>query len=494
MLKRLWTLLLALLLLAGLTPAHAQESASPVVALLDGAGQAVGQGILLGDGTELLLPMSLTDAAGLQVSPGIALTGLAAQSAEAAVARLNSKAGEALPLAAEDPAVFSQVQAVNAAGAAGDCTVLTWVSLEGGWGFTFRDESGAAEIGGALLNDRGEVAGMVLGTWAELPNAKVALGAEAIAALQAAAGADVIAALPEAEAPAAPDAKQDEPATPGEKQAEPATPDEKKNEPAGPGEKKDEPTAPGEKQDEPGKPGAQEGTVFLKDVALTMRGADEMEVDWAGSDITDLRGDSTFLVYYGDVDTPYVWIVEATAQESSCMVDVIPGRTYMVWVQHGHGQVDSSLTPSEAEIATCVQYLDVPEASAFNKYGYTQDDMYLCLVSDSGEAQPAASTFTDAELSRRGQSLTLNVTSCYRVRQDVEASLAVSVITPLGECYDTWGGFLFEEALEEDVWNISLNGIQDTYLEYNQNWTPGVYLVTVYFDGAWVAETQFIVE
>lgn len=474
MLKRLWTLLLALLLLAGLTLAQAQEAASPVVALLDGAGQAVGQGILLGDGTELLLPMSLTDAAGLQVSPGIALTGLAAQSAEAAVARLNSKAGEALPLAAEDPAVFSQVQAVNAAGAAGDCTVLTWVSLEGGWGFTFRDESDAAEIGGALLNDQGEVAGMVLGTWAELPNAKVALGAEAIAALQAAAGADVIAALPEAEAPAAPDAKQDEPATPGEK--------------------KDEPAAPGEKQDEPGKPGAQDGTVFLKDVALTMRGADEMEVDWAGSDITDLREDSAFLIYYGDVDTSYVWIVEATAQESSCMVDVIPGRTYMVWVQHGHGQVDSSLTPSEAEIATCVQYLDVPEASAFNKYGYTQDDMYLCLVSDSGEAQPAVSTFTDAELSRRGQSLTLNVTSRYRVRQDVEASLAVSVITPLGECYDTWGGFLFEEALEEDVWNISLNDIQDTYLEYNQNWTPGVYLVTVYFDGAWVAETQFIVE
>ena len=464
MLKRLWTLLLALLLLAGLTPAHAQESASPVVALLDGAGQAVGQGILLGDGTELLLPMSLTDAAGLQVSPGIALTGLAAQSAEAAVARLNSKAGEALPLAAEDPAVFSQVQAVNAAGATGDCTVLTWVSLEGGWGFTFRDESGAAEIGGALLNDRGEVAGMVLGTWAELPNAKVALGAEAIAALQAAAGADVIAALPEAEAPAAPDAKQDEPATPGEKQAE------------------------------PGKPGAQEGTVFLKDVALTMRGADEMEVDWAGSDITDLREDSTFLVYYGDVDTPYVWIVEATAQESSCMVDVIPGRTYMVWVQHGHGQVDSSLTPSEAEIATCVQYLDVPEASAFNKYGYTQDDMYLCMVSDSGEAQPAASTFTDAELSRRGQSLTLNVTSRYHVRQNVEASLAVSVITPLGECYDTWGGFLFETDLAEDVWSISLNGIQDTYLEYNRDWTPGVYLLTLYFDGAQVAQMQFTVE
>lgn len=484
MLKRLWTLLLALLLLAGLTLAQAQEAASPVIALLDGEGRTAGQGILLGDGTDLLVPASLADVAGLQGEAGLKLAGLAAQDQEAAVLRLEDKAGEALPLAAEDPAVFSQVQVVNAAGAAGDCTVLTWVSLEGGWGFTFRDESDAAEIGGALLNDQGEVAGMVLGTWAELPNAKVALGAEAIAALQAAAGADVIAALPEAEAPAAPDAKQDEPATPGEKQAEPATP----------GEKKDEPAAPGEKQDEPGKPGAQDGTVFLKDVALTMRGADEMEVDWAGSEITDLREDSAFLIYYGDVDTSYVWIVEATAQESSCMVDVIPGRTYMVWVQHGHGQVDSSLTPSEAEIATCVQYLDVPEASAFNKYGYTQDDMYLCLVSDSGEAQPAASTFTDAELSRRGQSLTLNVTSRYRVRQDVEASLAVSVITPLGECYDTWGGFLFEEALEEDVWNISLNDIQDTYLEYNQNWTHGVYLVTVYFDGAWVAETQFIVE
>ena len=63
---------------------------------------------------------------------------------------------------------------------------------------------------------------------------------------------------------------------------------------------------------------------------------------------------------------------------------------------------------------------------------------------------------SDAELSRRGQSLTLNVTSRYHVRQNVEASLAVSVITPLGECYDTWGGFLFETDLAEDVWSISL--------------------------------------
>ena len=42
MTKRLLTLLMALLLLAGCVPAQAEEAAGPVVTLLDGAGQAVG--------------------------------------------------------------------------------------------------------------------------------------------------------------------------------------------------------------------------------------------------------------------------------------------------------------------------------------------------------------------------------------------------------------------------------------------------------------------
>ena len=43
----------------------------------------------------------------------------------------------AAALAAEDPAVFSRVEAVSAQGETSACTVLTQVSLADGWGFTF---------------------------------------------------------------------------------------------------------------------------------------------------------------------------------------------------------------------------------------------------------------------------------------------------------------------------------------------------------------------
>ena len=465
MTKRLLTLLMALLLLAGCVPAQAEEAAGPVVTLLDGAGQAVGQGVLLEAGQEVLVPASLAETAGLQVQAGeevLSVLGVSASGASVTMLRLEEEAGDPLPLAAEDPAVFSRVEAVSAQGETSACTVLTQVSLADGWGFTFRDEADTAQPGGALINDAGELAGLVLGAWADMPNAKVALGAEAIAALQGNAQANVLNPLPEKEAPAAPENKQEEPTASKPKKEEPL--------PAS-------------------------GTVFLENISLTMRGADELEVDWAGSEVADLRDDSAFVVYFGDMDSPYTWWAEASGEETSLIVNVIPGQTYAVWVQHGHGEVDTTLDMSDEEIIACVAFMDVPEAKVFNKYGYQQDEIYFCLTTEDGNnAMPAAFTFTSEELSTRGQELRLNVTSTYRVKRDTTANMGIAMITPSGECYDSWGEFLFEADLDEDVWYLALGPLQDDYLQYNTTWEPGVYTVTVYFDGARVTQAMFTVE
>ncbi len=465
MTKRLLTLLMALLLLAGCVPAQAEEAAGPVVTLLDGAGQAVGQGVLLEAGQEVLVPASLAETAGLQVQAGeatIPVSGVEASGELAAVLRLEAQTRDPLPLAAEDPAVFSRVEAVSAQGETSECTVLTRVSLEDGWGFTFQDEAGTAQPGGALLNDAGELAGLVLGSWAEMPNTKVALGAEAIAALQGNAQANVLNPLPEKEAPAAPEGKHEDPTASKPKKEEPLS---------------------------------ASGTVFLENISLTMRGADELEVDWASSEINDLRKDSVFAVYYGDLDCPYSWWEEASGEETSLIVNVIPGQTYAVWVQHGHGEVDTTLDMSDEEILTCVAFMDVPEAKVFNKYGYVQDETYFCLATDDGKTLlPAAGSFTSEALSRRGQELQLNATSTYRVKRDTTANMGIAMVTPSGECYDSWGEFLFEADLDEDVWYLALGPLQDDYLQYNTTWEPGVYTVTVYFDGARVTQAMFTVE
>lgn len=475
MTKRLLTLLMALLLLAGCVPAQAEEAAGPVVTLLDGAGQAVGQGVLLEAGQEVLVPASLAETAGLQVQAGeatIPVSGVEASGELAAVLRLEAQTRDPLPLAAEDPAVFSRVEAVSAQGETSACTVLTQVSLADGWGFTFRDETDTAQPGSALINDAGELAGLVLGAWADMPNAKVALGAEAIAALQGNAQANVLNPLPEKEAPAAPENRQEEPAAPEGKHEDPTASKPKKEEPL-----------------------SASGTVFLENISLTMRGADELEVDWASSEVADLRDDSVFAVYYGDMDSPYTWWEEASGEETSLIVNVIPGQTYAVWVQHGHGEVDTTLDMSDEEIIACVAFMDVPEAKVFNKYGYQQDEIYFCLTTEDGNnAMPAAFTFTSEELSTRGQELRLNVTSTYRVKRDTAANMGIAMITPSGECYDSWGEFLFEADLDEDVWYLALGPLQDDYLQYNTTWEPGVYTVTVYFDGARVTQAMFTVE
>ena len=465
MTKRLLTLLMALLLLAGCVPAQAEEAAGPVVTLLDGAGQAVGQGVLLEAGQEVLVPASLAETAGLQVQAGeatIPVSGVEASGELAAVLRLEAQTRDPLPLAAEDPAVFSRVEAVSAQGETSACTVLTQVSLADGWGFTFRDETDTAQPGSALINDAGELAGLVLGAWADMPNAKVALGAEAIAALQGNAQANVLNPLPEKEAPAAPEGKHEDSTASKPKKEEPLS---------------------------------ASGTVFLENISLTMRGADELEVDWAGSEVTDRRDDSVFAVYYGSMDSPYTWWEEASGEATSLIVNVIPGQTYAVWVQHGHGEVDTTLDMSDEEILTCVAFMDVPEAKVFNKYGYVQDETYFCLATDDGKTLlPAAGSFTSEALSRRGQELQLNATSTYRVKRDTSANMGIAMMTPSGDCYDFWGEFLFEADLDEDVWFISLSSLQDDYLQYNTAWEPGIYTVTVYFDGARVTQAMFTVE
>ena len=104
----------------------------------------------------------------------------------------------------------------------------------------------------------------------------------------------------EKEAPIGPDEQKEEPKPDGGKEA-PIGSDEQKEEPKPDGGNE----APIGSDEQKKEPASQEATVFLRDISLTMRGADQLEVDWAGSEIADLAADSTFAVYYGDVDSPY---------------------------------------------------------------------------------------------------------------------------------------------------------------------------------------------
>ena len=57
---------------------------------------------------------------------------------------------------------------------------------------------------------------------------------------------------------------------------------------------------------------------------------------------------------------PYTWWEEASGEETSLIVNVIPGQTYAVWVQHGHGEVAVSYTHLTTAWVRCTLHSGIP--------------------------------------------------------------------------------------------------------------------------------------
>lgn len=240
-----------------------------------------------------------------------------------------------------------------------------------------------------------------------------------------------------------------------------------------------------------------EGVSWLTGFTV-MPGAGSFTVDWSACDLTCDQEDCVIGLFFADTENPYFSFLTAE-EEGSTQLCVTPGRTYSVWVQHGHGEISTAVQrPAEAAVT-----VTVPEAVPFDQYQYQDSEIYLGSVPAS-EAEAALTTkvapmeaVTAATLSDPDMAIFLQAASSYTISETAEADLLVVLATPEGYTFDYLGLFIFDITLQDnDVWNVDVSPLFDDYLAFNETgmMASGDYTLSYYLDGALANQISWTLE
>lgn len=228
-------------------------------------------------------------------------------------------------------------------------------------------------------------------------------------------------------------------------------------------------------------------TAFLQGFTVTP-GMGEFTVDWSACDLSCEREDCVISLFFADSMNPFYSYMDQL-ENTSTVVPVMPGRSYEVWMQHAHQQIDHSIPCPEEAVVT----VEILPAEPFALYGYQDAEIYLSAApmkdveSHYNTYLPPVETISAAALSDPETAIFLQVSSSYTVEKNEEAVLLVTLTTPEGYVLDYLGGFTFDASLQErDNWNVEIYPLLDDYLSLNGTGTfaPGEYTVSYYLDGA----------
>lgn len=235
-------------------------------------------------------------------------------------------------------------------------------------------------------------------------------------------------------------------------------------------------------------------TVWLRDVALTQDGA-VLTADWSASPVADMRDDSVFAVFLMDLENTYYSYVQVSGDQSRCAFPASPGRTYLVCVQHAHGEaVTDVVFPEDA-----VTYITMNHAPMFDRYDYQTTELYLGVLAaegaeDAALAQPLEEITAEA-LMAEDIDVYLQAVSSYEVSETAESELLGVLTTPEGYAFTVSGGFVFDPTLaQEDAWHLPVSPMLDDYLTFCGSIASGTYVLTYYFDGEMAGSISFEVQ
>lgn len=238
-------------------------------------------------------------------------------------------------------------------------------------------------------------------------------------------------------------------------------------------------------------------TAWLQGFTVTP-GVGEFTVDWSACDLSCEREDCVISLFFADSMNPFYSYMDHL-EGTSIVVPVVPGRSYEMWMQHAHQQIDHTVPCPEEAVAT----VEIAPAEPFVLYDYQDAEIYLSAAPMKGVEGyyntylPPVETINTQTLSDPETAIFLQVSSSYTVEKNEEAILLVALTTPEGYVLDYLGGFTFDAALQErDNWNVELYPLLDDYLSMNGTgeFAAGEYTVSYYLDGAlgnsftWVME------
>ena len=439
--KRLTALLCAVLMAAVCLPALAQQELSPVYTLMsvDAAGTApVGTAVLVENASTLLTTVWAAQAQGMLMAVGsggaLAITEIRQPDPGSPLLLLT--------LAQPSPAQPAEIGAADGTltirGVTAESMLfsaparnLTVTPLDGASCLLYTGIGGTLP-GAVLMNDRGEIAGMAVATYTEGIHRYVAYTAEKIEAVL------------------------------GHEAAK---------------------TAP-----------AADGPVWLTGMKATT-GQGMMTVDWSDIIPAENEGESAFTLFWMDNANRYFACAPVAWSEGSAEVSVLPGHTYLMWLQQSlTGEADTAAEfPSEA------LSVKVPEAPPFTAMDFADAASYLaCMDADVDpetlDSLPPMEDITAPRLRDEGLRLYLQATNTYQTECEKEALLTVALTAPDGSCYWDIGGYLFLPELgENDSWFMELTALFRDCEDFT-GLAPGAYTLVYYLDGQLGGEVAFTLE
>lgn len=237
-----------------------------------------------------------------------------------------------------------------------------------------------------------------------------------------------------------------------------------------------------------------DGSSWLKDVSVTAKPG-MLLVDWSASEIENLSEDSVFEVFFADMANPYYSYVQVDGSERQAELPAVPGREYMVWVQHAHGEaVTDGYRPDELAVQVRTE-----DAAPMELYSYADTTFYLGAV-PAEQAEnveglvPPLEAITAEALSDPTTALCLQAVSTYEIDQTTEAALLVTLFTPEGFVFMEDAGFIYEPSLaKEDIWHVDVTELFGDYSLYNGTGSlaSGEYTLAYYLDGCLANSLQW---
>ncbi len=219
-----------------------------------------------------------------------------------------------------------------------------------------------------------------------------------------------------------------------------------------------------------------------------------MTVDWSGVIPAEGAEDSAFTLFWVDGANGYYTYAPLDWAEGSAEVSVLPGHTYLMWLQQSMtGEVDTSSFPQAALIT------EAPATQPFTAMDFVNAASCLACTDAAEEPEnldllPPMEDITAARLRDEGLRLYLQVTNTYQTQGQREALLTVALTAPDGSCYwDTDGYMFLPELGENDNWFMEVTALFRDCEQFT-GFVSGPYTLAYYLDGQLGGEVTFVLE
>ena len=236
----------------------------------------------------------------------------------------------------------------------------------------------------------------------------------------------------------------------------------------------------------PETPAAAEAPAAAAEPVLSMDELGRLVVDVAPLD-PDMTG--SWVVCYADAANSYYNTCDEPVG-SRYLCDVIPGRTYRVWVRSAaEGVADISFSNATAVYT-------VPESGAYSDYGFRSGECYVAVTGEVAEdfiglLDGAAEQVSMQQL-RSGSFLYLCVSSSYDFSgDDLTLPALVVLLTPDGRSVSNTIEYTFgTQYMPVDAWHLDVTEFL-TYSVDHLDYPMGTYTMQYYIAGRLAAECSF---